>query len=78
MGGWHRAHLDLMLELTGRSRPLLVYLATAAADDPARILAFHDQSPHVRLCSQLEPPSAHRPSAEPLFAWSSSHRAPRG
>jgi peptidase E len=56
MGGWHRAHLDLMLELTGRSRPLLVYLATAAADDPARILAFHDlagtldcEPDHVRL-----------------------------
>jgi len=42
MGGWHRAHLDLMLELTGAARPRLLYVPTAAADDPGRILQFHE------------------------------------
>jgi dipeptidase E len=56
MGGWHRAHLDLMLQLTGRPRPRVVFLATADADDPSRILAFHElagtlacDADHVRL-----------------------------
>jgi dipeptidase E len=56
MGGWHRCHLDLMLDLTRAARPRLLFLATASADDPGRILAFHElaatldcEPDHVRL-----------------------------
>lgn len=56
MGGWHRTHLDLMLDLARPARPSLLFLATAAADDPGRILAFHElaatldcEPDHLRL-----------------------------
>ncbi len=56
MGGWHRCHLDLMLDLAPAARPRLLFLATASADDPGPILAFHElaatldcEPDHVRL-----------------------------
>ncbi len=56
MGGWHRCHLELMLDLAPAARPRLLFLATASADDPTRILAFHElaatldcEPDHVRL-----------------------------
>ena len=56
MGGWHRVHLDLMLELAPTPRPRLLFAATASADDAARILAFHElaatldcEPDHLRL-----------------------------
>ena len=33
-----------LLELSGRTRPRLCYLPTAAADDPARIVGFYDRA----------------------------------
>jgi dipeptidase E len=56
---------DLLLELSGRSRPRVCFLPTAAADDPAHIVGFYERFAsrpcdpfHVCLFGMPEEPAA--------------------